>query len=134
MPPLEPGDLLVHRDGRFCGVQIVNVTETRDGDYTVFTVAILADRADWFGPDDPGAGPDGWVRNLTNVTGTFTLGTTDPHFIELWRTWLTRWEADARTDLEGDVCFDRQRVTLTDRRDKIRIGSQMSPGQLDRAR
>lgn len=97
---------MVRREARFHDCRITDVEEELPG--VCFRVDFSAERADWFSPDDPSAGPDGWLRGLTDVSAEMRVVASD-HAAALAR--ARRW-MDEGTALRGFSDLERQALGL----------------------
>lgn len=124
---IQPGELLVERDARFYEMQILSVEEH----LAHFRIGFVAERAEWFDSDADGADDDGWVRDITKITGELSIGSEEQTVRERWGTWLRAWEREARTDLTGFASFDAQAIGVGHARSQRWVAAKLSPDALD---
>lgn len=123
---------MVSREGRFDRCRLTEVVEELPG--VCFRVAFEAESAAWFDADSHAAGPDGWVRGLTNVRAEFRI-ISNNHAGQMARAqgWL-----NAGTELRGFASLEHQSVGLIVagrrpvRAEDVLVVS-MSPAEMDRA-
>lgn len=123
---------MVTREGRFARCRVVAVEEELPG--LCFVVRFSAEQAAWFDPDAAGAGPDGWLRDITEVEGELRMlcATPDAHAASLAR--ARRWREDG-TLLTGFADLERQAVGLfirASRSPEDYLVCRMNPEEMDR--
>ncbi|MDP2712845.1 MAG: hypothetical protein Q8O56_16675 [Solirubrobacteraceae bacterium] len=128
------GDLRVTRDGAYYGVSIRGVLESGAGE--PLYVAVLAQRVEWCDPDDPDAGPDGWIRSQKpggTMQGELELRFTREKVHERALAQLEAWRANPPENLVGVSSVEQQYVGLIDQADGKGIGIQHDERRQDRS-
>jgi hypothetical protein len=129
MGDISSGGLFVTHDYRLFGAQIVRVAASDDGGVTVDYVAA---NGSCFAPDDADAGSDGWVRDLTRITGTLSFTLPAGELAGSVRDLLVRFERHACVvEMHFDVA--RQHVAIYDRAGRQGVIISMPDELLDRA-
>src|SRR4051794_36487068 len=127
------GELAVRRDGAFYGVTIRAVLDS--GATAPLYVAIRAERVEWQDPDDPAAGPEGWVRSTSPkaVEAELELYFTRDKVHARALDQLARWQADPPPQLVGVSSVSEQYVGLIDQAEGNGIGIKLTDAQQDRS-
>jgi hypothetical protein len=116
-------DLMVTREGRMTGVQVVGVEANPHTLHIV--VDYVAESGAWFDPSSPASDPDGWVRGVSKITGELELlPATRDSFDEMLAT-AQAFEREALCDLEGIASFNHQAVVLMHRPTKRSLAVKM---------
>ena len=126
------GELLVKREAIFHGVSISAVKDSGPGE--TLSVAIKAEQAEWFAPEEDGAEPDGGLRGFDadTVQGElefcFERERDHAHAVEQLQT----WQQQQPPRLTGIASLRYQYVGLIDRDSSVSIGVKMSAEAQDR--
>ena len=124
--------LMVSREGRFLDCRVTGVEEDLPG--VSFVVSFSAESAAWFDPGATGAGPDGWLRDITAVQAEMRLILADPerHGEALAR--ARRW-MDEQVVLTGFADLEQQATGLyraNPRGPEDVLACRMDPASMDR--
>jgi hypothetical protein len=127
------GDLRVTRDGAFYGVSIRGVLESGAGE--PLYVSVRAQRVEWCDPEDPNAGPDGWIRSESadGLLGELELRFTREKVHERAIAQLEVWRADPPPNLVGVSSVVQQYVGLIDQDAGNGVGIQHTEERQDRS-
>jgi hypothetical protein len=127
------GDLRVTRDGAFYGVSIRGVLESGAGD--PIYVSLRAERVEWCDPEDPDAGPEGWIRSDAPgaTTGELELRFTREKVHERALAQLEAWRASPPPNLVGVSSVGEQYCGLINQDDGNGVGIQHTDERQDRS-
>jgi hypothetical protein len=127
------GDLRVTRDGALYGISIRGVLESGAGE--PLYVSVRAQRAEWCDPDDPNAGPDGWIRSEApgGLLGELELRFTREKVHERAVAQLEQWRAAPPPNLVGVSSVEQQYVGLIDQDAGNGVGIQHTEERQDRS-
>lgn len=127
------GDLLIRRDGAFYGVTIRAVLDS--GATAPLYVAIRAQRVEWRDPNDPSAGPDGWVRSSSPkaVEAELELYFTRDKVHARALAQLAEWQATPPPRLVGVSSIEEQYVGLIDQELGNGVGIKLADPEQDRS-
>lgn len=127
------GDLRVTRDGAFYGVSIRGVLESGAGE--PLFVSVIAKRVEWCDPDDPDAGPSGWIRSESPraTQGELELRFTRERVHARALAQLEAWRANPPPNLVGVSSVSEQYVGLIDQDEGNGVGIQHTEGRQDRS-
>lgn len=127
------GDLSVKRDGAFYAVSIRGVLESGAGEPVYVSVRAL--RVEWCDPDDPDAGPDGWIRSEApdGMLGELELRFTREKVHERALAQLEQWRAAPPPNLVGVSSVVQQYVGLIDQDAGNGVGIQHTEERQDRS-
>ena len=127
------GDLRVTRDGAFYGVSIRGVLESGAGE--PLYVSIRATRVEWCDPEDPNAGPDGWIRSEApdGIPGELELRFTRDKVHDRAVAQLEVWRAEPPPNLVGVSSVVQQYVGLIDQDEGNGVGIQHTDERQDRS-
>jgi hypothetical protein len=126
-------DLAVRRDGAFYGVTIRAVLDS--GATAPLFVAIRAERVEWNDPNDPDAGPGGWVRSISpkaveaELELYFTRDKVHARALEQ----LAKWQAEPPPQLVGVSSVEEQYVGLIDQAEGNGIGIKLTDADQSRS-
>jgi hypothetical protein len=119
--------LLVEREGKLHGVRIMSVR--RAGPY--IELSFVAESAEWFAPDSEGADTDGWVRDVTDLTGNGALGCLpNEQMMGIWQETFERWR-DEIDLVEIELDFVSQSISHYNPRTRELIRVEQGAGQDD---
>ena len=127
------GELAVRRDGAFYGVKIRAVLDS--GATAPLYVAIRAERVEWQDPNDPSAGPGGWIRSTAKdaveaeLELYFTRDKVHARAVEQ----LAKWQADPPPKLVGVSSIEEQYVGLIDQEEGNGIGIKLTEERQERS-
>lgn len=127
------GDLAVRRDGAFYGVTIRAVLDS--GATAPLYVAIRAERVEWHDPNDPAAGPGGWVRSVApsaveaELELYFTRDKVHARALEQ----LAAWQASPPPKLVGVSSVEEQYVGLIDQEQGNGVGIKLTDAEQSRS-
>lgn len=121
-------DLLVYHESSMRDVLITSVRESAAG----LVVGFVAREGEWFAPSDPGAGSDGFVRQIREIVGdsTFTFADRD-HQRDAFKV-LEAWRASGSGGLVLNCDFDQQSILISDPATGTTVGVHMPRADLDR--
>jgi|GEM_PF-3163810 len=127
------GDLRVTRDGAFYGVTVRGVLESGHGD--PLYVSVRAERVEWCDPDDPDAGPEGWIRSDAPgaVKGELELRFTREKVHARAIAQLEAWRAAPPANLVGVSSVSEQYCGLINQDDGNGVGIQHTDERQDRS-
>lgn len=122
-------DLLVHRESSMRDVLITAVSESAAG----LVVNFVAREGEWFAPSEPGADPDGFVRQIRRIVGDGTFTFADrSHQKEAFEV-LEAWRSAGKGGLVLTCDVDRQEILISDPATDTVVGVHMAREDLDRA-
>ncbi len=127
------GDLRVTRDGAFYGVTIRGVLESGAGQ--PLYVSVRAKHVEWCDPDDPDAGPQGWLRSEAPkaLQAELELRFTREKVHERALAQLEAWRAAPPPNLVGVSSVSKQYVGLIDQDQGNGVGIQHGEERQDRS-
>ena len=123
-------ELMVHRESRLDGALLVAVARP---DPKTVTFSYVTQNAAWFAPEDPAAGPDGWLRGICDVTGDGILRFADRTAAADAYERMSRW-CEHNTSLTIASLLDEQATVLLDRATGDSVAVKMSDDALDASR
>lgn len=127
------GDLRVTRDGALYGVRIRGVLESVAGE--PLYVSVRAERVEWCDPEDPDAGPEGWIRSEEPgaIQGELELRFTRAKVHARAVEQLEAWRADPPPNLVGVSSVSEQYCGLINQDDGNGVGIQHTEERQDRS-